>query len=55
MTQQEKIRKAIMFALSMKSVASSIKSEGDDYDMKWHRRYVENINSKADELLKALR
>ena len=33
MTQKEKLRKANMFAMKVKFIASRIKSEGDSYDM----------------------
>lgn len=33
MTQKDKIRQAIIFAVKVKSIALDIKSEGDDYDM----------------------
>ena len=52
MTQKEKIREAIMFAMRVKSIASSIKSEGDDYDMQWHKSYCKQLIDVADEILK---
>ena len=55
MTQKDKIREAIMFAMRVKSIASSIKDEGDDYDMRWHKAYVSMLNDASDALLKKLR
>lgn len=54
MTQKEKIREAIMFAQRMKRIANNIKSEGDDYDMTWHKTYVAQITEAADEVLDTL-
>ena len=55
MTQKEKIREAILYAMRVKSIASSIKNEGDDYDMQWHKAYVSMLNDASDSLLKKLR
>ena len=55
MTQKEKIHEAIMYAMRIKSIASSIKDEGDDYDMQWHKVYVSMLNDASDALLKKLR
>ena len=55
MTQKEKIREAIMFAVRVKSIASSIKSEGDDYDMQWHKSYCKQLSNACDVVLKKLR
>lgn len=55
MNQKEKIREGIMFAMKVKSIASSIKSEGDDYDMQWHKSYCKQLTEASDELLKKLR
>lgn len=55
MTQKDKIREAIMFAMRVKSIASSIKSEGDDYDMQWHKSYCEQLNNACEAVLKKLR
>ena len=52
MTQKDKIREAIMFAMRVKSIASSIKSEGDDYDMQWHKGYVKQLTNACDDILK---
>lgn len=55
MTQKEKIREAIMFAMRVKSIVSSIKSEGDDYNMQWHKDYCEQLNNACEAVLKKLR
>ncbi len=55
MTQKDKIREAIMYAMRVKSIASSIKSEGDDYDMQWHKSYCRQLTEASEELLKKLR
>ena len=55
MTQKEKIQHAICFAMRVKSIASSIKSEGDDYDMQWHKSYCKQLTEASEELLKKLR
>lgn len=55
MTQKDKIRQAIMFVMKVKSMASSIKSEGDDYDMQWHKGYCKQLADACDDILKTLR
>ena len=55
MTQRDKIREAIMFAVRVKSIASSIKDEGNDYDMQWHKSYCKQLTEASEELLKKLR
>ena len=55
MTQKDKIRMAIMFAMRVKLIASDIKSEGDDYDMQWHKNYCKQLTEASEELLKKLR
>ena len=55
MTQKDKIREAIMFATRVKSISSSIKSEGDDYDMSWHKKYCIQLTNAADELFRKLK
>ena len=54
MIQKEKLMQAVMFAQRMKRIANNIKSEGDDYDMKWHKTYVSQIIEAADGLLDTL-
>ena len=55
MNQRDKIKESIMFAMRIKSIASSIKSEGDDYDMQWHKSYCKQLTEASEELLKKLR
>ena len=52
MTQKEKIGEAIMLAMRVKSIASSIKSEGNNYDMQWHKGYCEQLTNACDSFLK---
>lgn len=54
MTQKEKIIKALQFAQSMRSTAKRIEWEGNDYDMQWHKPYVNEILSGANELIAIL-
>lgn len=54
MTQKEKIIKALQFAQSMRNTAKRIEWEGNDYDMQWHKPYVKEILSSADELIAIL-
>ena len=51
-TQKDKLSQAKMLAMRVKSIASSIKSEGDDYDMQWHKSYCKQLIDVADEVLK---
>ena len=55
MTQKEKIQEAFLFAMRIKHIASSIKSEGDDYDMQWHKSYCRQLDSACEEILKKLK
>lgn len=41
-----------MFAMKMKSLASRLMSEGNDYDMSWHKKYANDIQKGAEEILK---
>lgn len=54
MTQKDKIRQAIIFVMKVKSIASDIKSEGDDYDMQWHKGYCKQLTDACDDILKTL-
>lgn len=54
MTQKEKINEAVMFAMRVKSIANNIKSDGDSYDMQWHKRYVEQLNNACESIIKKL-
>jgi hypothetical protein len=55
MTQKDKIREAWCFAVRVKSIASSILHEGNDYDMRWHRGYVEQLNNACESIMKKLK
>ena len=55
MTQKEKIQKAILLANKIKYIASEIKSEGDDYDMTWHKRYCKELEEASSDFLKAIK
>ena len=55
MTQKDKIRQAIIFVMKVKSIASDIKSEGDDYDMQWHKGYCKQLADACEDILKTLR
>lgn len=52
---RDKIIEAKCFAMRIKSIASSIKSEGDDYDMQWHKSYCKQLTEASEELLKKLK
>jgi len=54
MTQKEEIREATMFAMRVKSIAPSIKSGGDDYNMQWHKGYCEQLNNACKAVLRDL-
>ena len=53
-TKAELRGQAIRFAMRIKAVAKSIESEGDDYDMKWHRRYCKQLSDASDEFINKL-
>lgn len=55
MTQKEKINEAILFAMRVKNIANNIKSEGDNYDMQWHKGYVEQLNNACESILKKIK
>lgn len=55
MTQKDKIRESILFAMRVRSLASSILAEGNDYDMRWHRGYCEQLTNACESILKKLR
>lgn len=52
MTQREKIVELKMALMRVKSIASSIKSEGDDYDMQWHKSYCKQLEDVCTEALR---
>ena len=51
MTQKDKLNQARMFAIRVRSIASSIKADGNSYDMTWHRGYCEQLIEAADKIL----
>lgn len=55
MTQKEKIQQAIILAMKVKSIASSIKSEGDDYDMQWHKSYCKQLTDACENFLNKIK
>lgn len=55
MTLKDKIREATLFAMRVKFIASDIKSEGDDYDMQWHKSYCKQLTEACDAILKILK
>lgn len=55
MTQKDKIRESIMFAMRVKSIASNILSEGNNYDMQWHKHYVKQLNDTCNDMIKKLK
>lgn len=55
MTQKDKIREATIFAVRVKSIADSILSEGNDYDVQWHKSYCRQLRESSEALLKQLR
>lgn len=55
MTQKEKLIKAGQMACRVKSIASSILSEGNDYDMQWHKNYCKQLIDVSNEFLKILK
>ena len=55
MTQREKITELKMALMRVKSIASSIKSEGDDYDMQWHKSYCKQLEDICSETLRKVK
>ena len=55
MIQKDKIRESILFAMRVKSITASILREGNDYDMKWHKGYCEQLNNACENILKKLK
>ena len=52
MTQKDKIIELKTALMRVRSIASSIKSEGDDYDMQWHKSYCKELTDLCNEILK---
>ena len=55
MTQKEKLIEAKCFIMRVKSIASSILEEGNDYDMSWHRGYCEMLTNACTSILNKLK
>lgn len=55
MTQKEKLIEAKCFIMRVKSIASSILDEGNDYDMTWHKSYCKELTNLCNDTLKILR
>lgn len=55
MTQKEKLAHAHMFVMRVQSIANSIQSEGNDYDVTWHKGYCEQLLNACDKMLKVLK
>lgn len=55
MTQKDKLRASCLFAMRVKSIAESIRADGNDYDMQWHKSYCNELTEASEELLKKLR
>lgn len=52
MTQKEKLIKATMMAQRMKSIASSLRYDAKDYDVRFPLSYANELESIANEYLK---
>lgn len=54
MTQKEKITRAVVFARRVKSLATRLEYEANEYDTKWPNKYVSELLITAEEILKQL-
>ena len=52
MTQKDKIIELKTALMQVKSIASSIKAEGDDYDMQWHKKHCTRLTELCETTLK---
>jgi hypothetical protein len=52
MTQKEKLGRARQLAMSVKSVASSLRYDAKDYDCHFPIEHAERLEKAADEFLK---
>lgn len=52
MTQKEKIIELKMALIRVKSIAESIRREGNDYDMLWHKNYCNELTELCNKTLK---
>jgi len=55
MTQKEKIMKAFTSLVMIKNSINSLDREAEDYDMRFHRKYVNRITDLCDETLNLLK
>lgn len=54
MTQKEKIQKAMMAAMQIKSTATSLEREAKSYDTTWPLSYSRDLKTISENLLKIL-
>ena len=52
MTQKDKIVELKMALMRVKSIADSIRREGNDYDMSWHKSYCKQLTDVCEEVLR---
>lgn len=52
MTQKEKIIELKMALTRVKSIAESIRREGNDYDMSWHKSYCNQLEEVCTDALR---
>ena len=52
MTQKDKIVELKMALMRVKSIADSIRREGNDYDMQWHKSYCKQLDDVCTEALR---
>lgn len=51
MTQKDKLKKATMMALMVRSAAKNMRCEAQDYDNKWPLHYADGLEQLANEFL----
>jgi hypothetical protein len=52
MTQKNKILQLKIALMKVKSIAESIRREGNNYDMLWHKNYCNELTELCDKTLK---
>lgn len=52
MTQKEKLIKATQMAMRIKNMASRLRHDAIDYDVKFPLRYADNMEALANDFLK---
>lgn len=55
MKKEEIKMEAVVFAQTMRSIAKRINFDADDYDTKWPKTYVKEIESEVKEFLKKVK